>query len=67
MNNHLNSSLLDAAANVDTATVLRCIADSADINSANKKGWSPLVIAAFNQHLDTVKALVATGAYVTKV
>ena len=62
MNKHLHSSLLDDAANGDTATVLRWIAEGADINVANEKGWTPLVMAAFNQHIETVKVLVDAGA-----
>lgn len=62
MNNYTYSSLLDAAANGDTATVLRWIAEGADINVANEKGWTPLVMAAFNQHMETVKVLVDAGA-----
>lgn len=54
--------LLDAAANGDTATVLRWIAEGADINVVNEKGWTPLVMAAFNQHMQTVKVLVDAGA-----
>lgn len=62
MNNDSCSSLLEAAKNGDTATVLRLIVDCADINVANEKGWTPLVTAAFNQHLETVKVLVSAGA-----
>ena len=62
MNNHPHSSLLDAAANGDTATVLRWIAEGSDINVANEMGWTPLVMAAFNQHMETVKVLVDAGA-----
>ena len=62
MNNHPHSSLLDAAANGDTAIVLRWIAEGADINIANEKGWTPLVMAAFNQHKETVKVLVDARA-----
>ena len=62
MNNHLNSSLLDAAANGDTVTVLHWIAEGEDINVANEKGWTPLVMAAFNQHMETVMVLVDAGA-----
>jgi len=62
LNNHLNSSLLDAAANGDTVTVLHWIAEGEDINVANEKGWTPLVMAAFNQHMETVMVLVDAGA-----
>ena len=62
MNNHSHSSLLDAAANGDTATVLSCIEEGANINFANEKGWTPLVMAAFNQQMETVRVLVGAGA-----
>lgn len=62
MNNHPHSLLLDASANGDTATISRWIAEGADINVANEKGWTPLVIAAFNQNMETVEALVDAGA-----
>lgn len=62
MNNYPNSRLLEAAANGDTANVLRWIAEGAEINVVNEKGWTPVVMAAFNQHMETVKVLVAAGA-----
>jgi len=62
LNNHPHSSLLDAAANGDAAGVLRWIAEGANINVTNEKGWTPLVMAAFNQHMETVKVLVDAGA-----
>lgn len=62
MKSHNYSSLLNAAAKGDTATVLQLIADGVNINITNEKGWTPLVMAAFNQHMETVKVLVAAGA-----
>lgn len=56
------NSLLNAAAKGDTATILQLIADGANINITNEKGWTPLVMAAFNQHMETVKVLVGAGA-----
>lgn len=54
--------MLNAAAKGDTATILQLIADGANINITNEKGWTPLVMAAFNQHMETVKVLVGAGA-----
>ena len=56
--------MLNAAAKGDTATVLQLIADGVEIDLTNEKGWTPLVVAAFNQHMDTVKALIDAGAEV---
>lgn len=56
--------MLDAAANGDTLTVIQLIRDGVDVNCVNDNGWSPLVMAAFNQHLDTVKLLIDNGANV---
>jgi ankyrin repeat protein len=63
INNSL-TLLLDAAANGDTLSVNQLISDGVEVNCVNDKGWSPLVMAAFNQHLDTVKLLIASGANV---
>ena len=62
MKSQNHNSLLNAAAKGDTATILQLIADGANINITNEKGWTPLVMAAFNQHMETVKVLVAAGA-----
>lgn len=62
MKSYNYGSLLNAAAKGDTTNVLQLIADGANINIANEKGWTPLVMAAFNQHMETVKVLVAAGA-----
>ena len=63
INNSL-TLLLDAAANGDTLSVIQLIRDGVDVNCVNDKGWSPLVMAAFNQHLDNIKLLIDSGANV---
>ena len=63
INNSL-TLLLDAAENGDTLLVNQLIRDGVEVNCVNDKGWSPLVMAAFNQHLDTVKVLIDSGANV---
>ena len=62
MKSHNHSSLLKVAAKGDTERVLHLIADGAEIDLTNEKGWTPLVVAAFNQHMDIVKALISAGA-----
>lgn len=62
MSNISHSSLFNAAANGDTITVLRLIEGGVDVNITNAKGWTPLVMAAFNQHMGTVIVLVDAGA-----
>ena len=64
MINNSHDLLLDAAANGDTFSVIQLIKDGVDVNCINDKGWSPLVIAAFNQHLDIIKLLIDSGANV---
>lgn len=56
--------MLNAAANGDTLFVLQLIGDGVEVNCINENGWSPLVMAAFNQHLDTIKVLIDAGANV---
>lgn len=62
MDKKLNVALLDAAGNGDIYLIQNLLDKGADANCVNEKGWTPLVKAAFNQHLNAVKLLVNAGA-----
>ena len=64
MINDPQTLLHDAATKGDTLSVLQLIGDGVEIDCVNEKGWSALVMAAFNQHLDTVKVIIDAGANV---
>ena len=52
--------LFTASENGYTNTVKALIAVGADVNAADKHGWTPLRIASLKRHTDIV--LIATGA-----
>lgn len=54
--------ILKAAEKGDISEVERLISEGVDIETQNEKGWSTLILAAFNQHLPLVKWLVSNGA-----
>lgn len=58
----LGAALFDASYAGATATVSRLLASGADPNWRNRDGWTPLMIAAAERHLDTVAALLAAKA-----
>lgn len=54
--------LLDACQCGDLAKVKDICVVDAHINAANGKGWTPLIVATYNNHLDIVKYLLVNGA-----
>lgn len=56
------SSLHDAAIKGDTAEIRRLLAGGAKINAKNKKGDTPLSLAAFYCHPEAVELLLEKGA-----
>lgn len=56
------SSLFNAAYAGNTTIVGRLLADGADPNWQNVGGWTPLMIAAAEKHLDTVVVLLEAKA-----
>ena len=42
------------------------IAAGADINKANKNGWTALMISAYQGHLESLKELITAGSEVEK-
>ena len=68
-------TLFEACAAGELERVERLLADnpaainqhSADVNAPDAAGWRPLHLAAFNNNLDAMKALIAQGADVSAV
>lgn len=55
--------LLNAAAAGETKEVTRILSEMPNlVDTRHPKGWTPLIMAAFNQHLETVRALLEKGA-----
>lgn len=57
-----NAALLDAAQKGDLAKVERLLKRGADINAVDDEERTPLILAAFEGHIQVVKALVLAGA-----
>lgn len=58
----MDYELLDAAATNSDEKAFSCIKNGADINYRNGKGWTPLIVAAFNGSIDVLKLLLNEGA-----
>lgn len=57
-----SNGLLNAATKGDAAEVRRMLAAGANPNGRNALGWSPLMLAAAERHLDAVVALLEVKA-----
>lgn len=53
-----------AAANNDLSTLVRMSINAGDINRTDTFGWSALMMAAYEGHLDVVKYLIQQGAQI---
>ena len=54
-----------AAARVnDTSAILNYIKEGADVNIVNSKGFTPLILAVYNNNLEATKVLIIKGARV---
>lgn len=62
----LNSDLLDAARQGNTATVESLLRQGADVNATDDHGVTALMYAVVNGHTSTVRALIDAGADVNK-
>ena len=60
----LDSDLIYAVLQGDTATVNALLAKGSDVNAKNRNGDTVLILAAKYGHTDVVKALLAKGAEV---
>ena len=55
--------LLESAAKAEPEKVRQLIQDGADVNAQNKDGWTPLMVAAYNNsNSETLMALIEAGA-----
>ena len=57
-------SLLDAAVSGDTGAVVALLQDGIDVDVGDEQGFSPLMLAARQGHVATMKVLVEAGAAV---
>ncbi|WP_242443362.1 ankyrin repeat domain-containing protein [Sphingobium sp. LB126] len=55
---HVQQMLFDAAAMGRTDMVAPLLAAGADIDAYDERGFTPLILAAYDGHLDTVNALL---------
>lgn len=62
----VNSDLLDAARQGDTATVQSLLSQGANVNATDAHGGTALMFAAVNGHTSTVQALIDAGADVNR-
>ena len=60
----LDSDLINAVLQADTATVSALLAAGSDVNAKNRDGETVLILAAKYGYTDVVKALLAKGAEV---
>jgi ankyrin repeat protein len=60
----VNEDLLHAATMGDAAKVKQAIAQGADVNAKDERGWCPLILASRIGDVDTVKVLIDKGAKV---
>ena len=56
--------LFDAARRGDAAYLKHLLDNGTNINIQNGKGFTPLIVAAYDGHLDATKLLLEAGAYV---
>lgn len=54
--------LMDACASGDLGTVTGICAAREHVNARNDKGWTPLIVAAYNNRLSVVEHLLSVGA-----
>jgi ankyrin repeat protein len=62
--NNLIEGLFEACSNGNLAGVKSILEQDLEIDIQNNLGWTPLVVAAFNQHHELVKFLLESGANV---
>ena len=58
--------LLEAAKKGDFSKVKHLIESGCDVNYEDKDGYTALIFASFNGHLEIVKLLIAKGADINK-
>lgn len=59
---HVQEMLFDAAASGRTDMIDALAQAGADVNAYDPRGFTPLILAAYNGHLDTVDRLIARKA-----
>ena len=58
----MDKQLLLSATLGDTETAMKLIQDGANINVEGDNGETPILAATYQNHVETVKALIAGGA-----
>jgi methionyl-tRNA formyltransferase len=58
----MNAELFTSATENDGEKALFCLANGADVNQRNGKGWTPLIVASFNGAESVIKILLENDA-----
>lgn len=54
----LNEKLMMASSTGNVSEVRRLLGAGADLRSVNRNGWTPLIFASVNGHVDVVEAML---------
>ena len=61
-NEELNQQLIDAVSDADKERVKNALSKGADVNARDNMSWTPLMLAAGNDHISIAELLINEGA-----